>query len=134
MVRWRMEKFKPKAGPGGGDGGNGGHVYAIATRDLSYLEYYRHKKSFQAQNGQSGASQGKHGANGDDLVLTVPRGSILTNTDTGDTFEITSDTEKVLILKGGCGGYGNEHFKSSTNTTPYESTPGKEGERGNLSY
>lgn len=130
VVRWRMEKFKPKAGPGGGDGGRGGNVYALATRDLSYLEFYRHKKSFQAQNGQSGASQGKHGANGDDLIVTVPRGSILTNTDTGETFEILDDTEKVLILKGGRGGYGNEHFKSSTNTTPYESTPGKEGEEG----
>lgn len=130
VVRWRQEKFKPKSGPGGGDGGNGGNVYARAVRDLSYLEYYRHKKEFKADDGQAGAKNGRHGATGADLIVNVPRGSLITNKDTGETFELVNEDEDILLLKGGRGGYGNEHFKSSTNTTPYESTPGKEGQEG----
>lgn len=128
VVRWRQEKFKPKSGPGGGDGGNGGNVYARAVRDLSYLEFYRHKKEFAAENGFPGERNGKHGANGKDLTVFVPRGSVITNKDTGESYELIQDDQEVLLLKGGRGGYGNEHFKSSTNTTPYESTPGKDGE------
>lgn len=128
VVRWRHEKFKPKAGPGGGNGGSGGDVYVQGIDDLSYLEYYRYTKKFQAEHGESGGKLGKEGANGKDLLLRFPRGTILSNTENGDTFEIANTEDKILILKGGRGGLGNEHFKSSTNTTPYEWTPGTLGE------
>jgi len=130
VVRWRSEKFKPKAGPGGGDGGNGGDVYAEVIADLAYLEYYKHTKKFAAENGDSGSNLGKHGKNGEDLTLRFPRGTVLTNKTTGDVFELGEVGERVMILQGGRGGLGNEHFKSSTNTTPYEWTPGKQGGDG----
>lgn len=128
VVRWRQEKFKPMAGPGGGDGGKGGDVYAQAIDDLAYLEYYRFTKKFQAQHGEPGGNLGKEGANGENLTLKFPRGTILTNQDTGEQFDLSNLDEKILILKGGRHGFGNEHFKSSTNTTPYEWTPGSIGE------
>ncbi len=128
VVRWRQEKFKPLSGPGGGDGGNGGNVYARAVRDLSYLEYYRHKKIFKAEDGKPGQKSGRHGANGEHLYINVPRGSIIKNLHTEEVFELAEQGDEVLLLKGGRGGFGNEHFKASTNTTPYESTPGKDGE------
>lgn len=128
VVRWNHEKFKPKAGPGGGNGGNGGNVYARVVDDLSYLEYYRFKKKFSAEDGESGGSNSKEGANGEDLVLRFPRGTTLTNLSNGEEIELGEIGEETLILRGGQGGLGNEHFKSSTNTTPYEWTPGKVGE------
>ena len=130
VVRWRNEKFKPKAGPGGGDGGNGGDVYAQVVDDLSYLEYYRYKKKFEAQRGEDGGNLGKEGANGENLILRFPRGTVLQNTETGEEIELGKIGSQTLILKGGRGGLGNEHFKSSTNTTPYEWTPGKLAEAG----
>ena len=114
----------------GGDGGRGGDVYAQAIDDLAYLEYYRFTKKFQAQHGEPGGNLGKEGANGESLTLRFPRGTVLTNKDTGEQFEIVDTEEKILILKGGRNGLGNEHFKSSTNTTPYEWTPGTLGEGG----
>ncbi len=128
VVRWRHEKFKPKSGPGGGDGGNGGDVYAETISDLAYLEFYKHKKNFYAENGIPGGNLGKDGRNGKDLILKFPRGTVLKNLFTDEEFELGEIGKKILILKGGSGGYGNEHFKSSTNTTPLEWTPGKKGE------
>ena len=128
VVRWRSEKFKPKAGPGGGNGGRGGDVYAEVVSDLGYLDYYLHKKSFSAKNGDTGGKLGKEGKNGEDIVLKFPRGSVLENTATGEELSLDTVGEKILLLKGGQGGLGNEHFKSSTNTTPMEWTPGKPGE------
>jgi len=133
VVRWRKEKYKPMAGPGGGNGGNGGNVYAETVSDLAYLEFYRHKKDFSAQDGQPGGNFGKEGANGKDLILKFPRGTLLINLDTDTRFDLNEIGEKVLILKGGRGGLGNEHFKSSTNRSPQESTPGKPGEKAKFS-
>lgn len=127
VVRWRSEKFKPKAGPGGGNGGSGGAVYAQVVDDLSYLEYYKFTKKFAAENGIPGGSLGQEGANGKPLTLRFPRGTVLTNLETEEQFELNEIGESVMILKGGGGGLGNEHFKSSTNTTPMEWTPGKPG-------
>lgn len=132
VVRWRREKFKPLSGPGGGNGGNGANVYAVGTRDLAALENYRFKKAFFAADGEAGGNHGRHGANGKDLELVFPVGSVLHNNDTGETFEILNDTDRILILTGGRGGLGNEYFKSSTNTTPYEWTPGKMGQQGHF--
>lgn len=128
VVRWRQEKGKPLSGPGGGNGGPGGDVYAVAVPDIAYLEFYRHTKKFQAQNGESGANFGCQGGQGEDLVLQFPVGSILKNSETGEIFELEKVDQKVLLLKGGRGGLGNQHFKSSRNTTPKESTPGAIGE------
>jgi len=128
VVRWRTEKGKPLSGPGGGNGGRGGDVFAVAVSDIGYLDYYRHKKDFAAENGLPGSNFGKQGGNGKDLELYFPVGTILKNKETGEIFEIHELGERVLILKGGRGGLGNEYFKSSRNTTPKESTPGAKGE------
>jgi GTP-binding protein len=130
VVRWRQEKFKPLSGPGGGNGGAGGSVYALAISDVSYLDYYRHSKKFQAQNGDPGDNFSCQGSYGEDLVLKFPIGSIISNKTTGEIFELTYLGEKIKILSGGRGGLGNEHFKNSRNTTPKESTPGDAGETG----
>lgn len=130
VVRWRQEKFKPLSGPGGGNGGAGGSVYALAISDVSYLDYYRHSKKFQAENGGCGENFGCQGHYGEDLVLKFPVGSIITNTSTGEVFELTHIDQRIKLLSGGRGGLGNEHFKNSRNTTPKESTPGDTGETG----
>ncbi len=132
VVRWLREKSKPWSGPAGGNGGNGGDVYLKGVRDASLLSEYSHDPSFKAENGEAGGKKSCEGANGADLFVKVPVGSLVTNLDTGEQYDIDEDGKEVLILKGARGGLGNEHFKSSTNTTPYESTPGKEGPDGNF--
>lgn len=132
VVRWRREKFKPLSGPGGGYGGRGGDVYAEAVTDLAYLEHYQFEKKFKAENGDPGGNFGREGKSGKELVLRFPVGSRLTNVATGQVIELDHAGDRVLLLKGGDGGKGNEHFKSSRNTTPYESTPGKLGEEADL--
>jgi GTPase len=132
VVRWRQEKYKPKSGPGGGNGGNGGDVYIEAVSDLSYLDYYLHAKKFQAENGDPGGNNSREGKSGEDLILFFPRGTVLKNLETGEECELKKVGERLLLLKGGRGGLGNEHFKSSTNTTPYEWTPGKPGQEGSF--
>lgn len=132
IVSWRHEKFKPKAGPGGGDGGEGGDLYAESVSDLAYLEYYKQTRKFAAEKGVDGQSLGKKGRNGNDLTLRFPRGTVLKNMKTGQEFELGEPGEKIMILKGGRGGFGNEYFKSSTNTTPMEWTPGKIGEEASF--
>lgn len=128
VVRWRTEKGKPLSGPGGGNGGRGGDVFAVAVSDIGYLEYYRHSKKFKADDGHPGANFGRQGADGNDLVLQFPVGSLIKNTITGEVFELEHIGQRQLLLKGGRGGLGNEYFKSSRNTTPKESTLGMIGE------
>ncbi len=132
VVRWLREKSKPWSGPAGGNGGKGGDVYLKGIRDASVLAEYTHDTKFKAENGQAGAKNSREGANGADLYIKVPVGSLVTNLDTGEQYDVDEDGKEILILKGARGGLGNEHFKSSTNTTPYESTPGKEGPDGNF--
>ena len=132
VVRWRQEKFVPKGGPAGGDGGRGGNFYILAVRDVHILSKYKAKKSFSAGRGENGANKSLHGKNGEDFVLELPIGSIITNFETDEKWQLTREGEKILLLKGGYGGFGNEHFKSSINTTPKEWRPGEEGEKGNF--
>ena len=132
VVRWRHEKFKPLAGPAGGNGGHGGDVYVRAVKDLNQLAKYTGKKSFVAESGVSGANQSQHGANGQDLYIDVPVGSRITDVDRQRTLELNEIGQIERILKGGGGGLGNEHFKSAVNQSPEESTKGKEGEAGNF--
>lgn len=128
VVRWRQEKFTPLGGPAGGNGGRGGDVFFVAVRDVSILEKHAHESSFSAQNGEAGRSKGQEGKCGDDLRLQLPVGAVITRQDTGQVYELTHVGQEIQVLRGGYGGYGNEHFKSSRNTTPYEWNPGQEGE------
>lgn len=132
VVRWRQEKFIPRGGPNGGDGGRGGNVYIRAIRSLRVLDIYKSKKEYAAGNGEPGGSRLLKGANGEDLYLEFPIGSTITNVTTGVVYELTKEGEEIQILTGGAGGYGNDHFKSSTNRTPTEATPGKPGEEAEL--
>lgn len=132
VVRWRQEKFVPKGGPSGGDAGRGGDFYILAVRDIHILAKYKAKKEFKAGRGEDGGKKSLHGKNGEDFILELPIGSIVTNLDTDETWQLEEVGQKILILKGGYGGFGNEHFKSSTNTTPKESRQGAEGEKGNF--
>ncbi|MEI6280469.1 MAG: GTPase ObgE [bacterium] len=132
VVRWRQEKFTPKGGPSGGDAGRGGDFYILAVRDIHILSKYKAKKSFAAGRGEDGSNKSLHGKNGDDFFLELPVGSIVTNLGTEETWQLTDEGQKIMLLKGGYGGFGNEHFKSSVNTTPMESRPGQDGEKGNF--
>lgn len=132
VVRWLRQKGKPLMGPAGGDGGKGGDVFALAVRDIHVLRRYTHHKEFTAEDGDSGAKNSLHGKNGKDVILELPIGSIITNQKTGEQVQLLREGEKVLLLKGGKGGLGNEHFKSSTNRSPEESTPGEPGEESDF--
>lgn len=128
VVRFLREKFRPKGGPAGGDGGRGGHVYVLGVRNSSLLDKYKFTKEFRAENGDHGGKKSREGKNGDDLVIELPVGSVVTNISTGKKIELLHEDQKELILKGGKGGLGNEHFKSSVNQRPEEWTPGVKGE------
>ena len=132
VVRWRQEKYKPMAGPSGGDGGRGGDVFVRAVADVNRLSKYTGNKSFFAVDGGAGMKDSLTGKNGEDCVIDVPVGAKITDIDRGRVFELTTVGETQRILKGGGGGFGNEHFKSSTNVSPVESTKGHMGEVGNF--
>jgi GTP-binding protein len=132
VVRWRQEKYKPMAGPSGGDGGRGGDVFVRATADVNQLSKYTGNKSFFAVDGGAGMRDSLTGKNGEDCIIDVPVGSKITDIDRKRVIELTTVGQTERILKGGGGGYGNEHFKSSTNVSPVESTNGHQGEHGNF--
>ncbi|MEK7152298.1 MAG: GTPase ObgE [Patescibacteria group bacterium] len=132
VVRWLHVKSKEFGGPSGGDGGRGGNVYLRAVRDVHLLSKYRTKKEFLAENGQSGQSDSCHGSDGKDLDILLPIGSIVTNLKTGKKVSLQEEGERLLLLKGGFGGRGNESFKSSTNRSPEDWTPGRPGEEGDF--
>ncbi len=128
VVRWRQEKFIPKGGPAGGDGGRGGDFFIKAVRDINILSKYKAKKSFAAGNGEDGGKKSLHGKNGEDFFLELPIGSIVRNLKTEEEWQLLEEGEVIKVLKGGYGGFGNEHFKGSTNTTPKEANEGAIGE------
>lgn len=130
VVRWRHEKFRPMAGPAGGDGGRGGDVYVRAVKDLNHLAKYTGNNSFLAPVGAAGTGGSKTGKDGDDFYIDIPVGSKVTDIARQRTFEITTVGETQRILKGGSGGLGNEYFKSSVNRAPEQATKGKTGEEG----
>lgn len=132
VERWLHEKGKDHGGPAGGNGGKGGDVFALAIRDIGILASYRQTKAFEAGNGGSGMKNTWHGKDGDDIVVRFPVGSRITNLTTGHVFELTESDQKIKLLTGGRGGLGNEHFKSSTNVRPKETTPGEEGEEADF--
>lgn len=130
VVRWHREKFKPFGGPSGGNGGRGGDVYIRAIPDLNRLSKYTGDKHFAAEVGADGGTEKQWGKAGDDLYIDLPIGSIVTDVARGRRYELFSNAATELILKGGNGGRGNEHFKSSVNRTPEQSTSGGKGDAG----
>ncbi len=133
VASFRREKFIPRGGPDGGDGGRGGSIWAIADRNLNTLIDYRYTRIFRAQRGENGRGSDCYGKAGDDMELRVPVGTVFTDIGTGEVLaDLDGDGKRALIAKGGHGGLGNLHFKSSTNRAPRQCTPGGEGERRDL--
>ena len=127
---FRREKFIPFGGPDGGDGGRGGSVYAVADRNLNTLIDFRYARKHEARNGEPGRGSDQFGAAAEDIVLRMPVGTIVRDAETDEVLaELLVPGEQVLLAKGGDGGFGNLHFKSSTNRAPRQKTPGWPGER-----
>ncbi|MFT4801939.1 MAG: GTP-binding protein [Flavobacteriaceae bacterium] len=124
----RREKYIPKGGPDGGDGGRGGHVILRANSNLWTLYHLKFKRHYKAGYGGSGSKQTSTGADGDDVIVEVPLGTVVRDTETQNIIlEITENGQEVIIARGGKGGLGNDHFKSSTNQTPRYAQPGLDG-------
>lgn len=124
----RREKYIPKGGPDGGDGGRGGHVILRANSNLWTLYHLKFKRHHKAGYGGSGSKQTSTGADGEDVFIDVPLGTVVRDSETQDIIlEITENGQEVIIARGGKGGLGNDHFKSSTNQTPRYAQPGLEG-------
>ncbi len=134
VVRWLHMKGKDHGGPSGGDGGRGGDVIVEGVRDLSALSTYQFSKKFRAENGFPGESNDKHGADGKDVILRVPVGTVVRNMTTKESFEVLTDGEQKVVFKGGQGGLGNPHFKGAENQNPEISTPGKPGGVGDMRF
>lgn len=132
VVRWRHERAKEFAGASGGNGGKGGDVFIHAVRDLGILARYRNTKAFEAGRGEDGMRNSMHGSNGKDIVIDLPIGSVVTDLHTKRQYHLLEEGEKIIILKGGRGGLGNEHFKSSVNVTPMQFSPGIAGEEADF--
>jgi GTP-binding protein len=130
VVRWRQEKFVPMGGPAGGNGGRGGDVYMRAVRDVGLLAKYTGAKEFKAKDGESGQKRSRHGEGGGDIYIDVPVGATVTELERSRVYTFLTEGETHKILKGGRGGLGNEHFKTSTNRSPEEATKGRPGEGG----
>jgi len=127
----RREKFVPKGGPDGGDGGRGGHIILEGNRHKWTLIHLKYRKHIKAGNGEPGGKQLKTGADGQDVILEVPLGTIAKDPETGEfLFEITEHKQQHILSRGGRGGLGNNHFKSSVNQTPRYAQPGEPGEEG----
>jgi GTP-binding protein len=127
-MSFRREKYIPKGGPDGGDGGDGGSILALCDPNENTLHYFRHHHHFKAPNGLPGQGKNKHGAKGDDLTIRFPPGTMIYD---GETDALIADLDRgdtLVLARGGAGGYGNDHFKSATNQTPRETTPGGPGE------
>ena len=127
-VSFRREKYIEYGGPDGGDGGNGGFVWAEAVDGLNTLIDFRYQQHFFARNGQPGRGQQRTGASGDDIILRVPVGTEILDEDQETVIaDLTEVGQRVLLAKGGNGGFGNLHFKSSTNQAPRRANPGQAG-------
>ena len=128
---FRREKYLPKGGPDGGDGGNGGSVILRGDENVSDLRQFYFKPHAEAENGEKGKGRVKTGRSGKDCLLKVPLGTIIINNESGDIVaEVTEHLEELVLLKGGSGGWGNVHFKSSINQAPTQFKEGLPGDRG----
>ncbi|MEM8835772.1 MAG: GTPase ObgE [Planctomycetota bacterium] len=127
-VSFRREKYVPRGGPDGGNGGSGGDVIAAADPNVNTLLDFRHNREWKAEPGEAGRGRSQTGADGADRVIPMPAGTLIFDQDSGDLIRDLAPGERIVLARGGGGGLGNEHFKSSTNQTPREATPGEEGE------
>lgn len=127
-VHFRREKHVPKGGPDGGDGGRGGHIIVKGNGQLWTLLHLKYSKHIKAENGASGGKSRSTGSDGKDQTIEVPLGTVLKDAETGEFLaEIIDDKQEVILFRGGRGGQGNQHFKTSTNQAPYFAQPGEEG-------
>ena len=128
-THFRREKFAEKGGPDGGDGGAGGSIYVVANPALNTLNIYRSVRQFTAERGASGEGGRRQGGDGQDVVLDVPLGTVLKDAESGEVLaEVLDPGQRICVARGGRGGLGNNHFKSSTNRVPMHHQPGEEGE------
>ncbi|MBL7175086.1 MAG: GTPase ObgE [Desulfobacteraceae bacterium] len=129
-VSFRREKYIPKGGPNGGDGGNGGNIFIRATKRLHTLSDFSSQKYFKSNNGQPGRGKSQTGKDGADVLIEVPLGTIIYDHDNGDMFaDLIQDKQEILVLPGGRGGKGNQHFATSTNRAPRIAQPGLPGQK-----
>lgn len=129
MSSFRHEKFVPKGGPNGGDGGQGGNVVLVADRNVNTLVDFRFRRLFKAKPGGKGEGSNKYGRNAEDLLITVPLGTIVKDEETGQVIaELSRDGQRAIVAKGGRGGRGNWHFRTSANRTPTFAERGEPGE------
>ncbi|MBT8329377.1 MAG: GTPase ObgE, partial [Desulfofustis sp.] len=127
-VSFRREKYVPKGGPNGGDGGEGGTVYIRATKKVQSLIDFKYRSHFKAGRGGHGQGKDKHGANGSDLVIEVPTGSVIKDDESGKILvDLTDEGQEFIAARGGKGGLGNSHFASGSNRTPRIATDGRPG-------
>jgi GTP-binding protein len=132
-VSFRREKFIPFGGPNGGNGGRGGSVFAVADRNINTLIDYRYARRHEARNGEQGRGSDQFGAASDDIVLRMPVGTIISDFETGDVLvELLEHGQREILAKGGDGGFGNLHYKTATNRSPRQKTPGWPGEARKL--
>ncbi len=133
VASFRREKFIPKGGPDGGDGGRGGNIFAIADRNINTLIDYRFARIYRAKNGQNGQGSDRYGKSAGDIILRMPIGTVVKDINTGETIaDLVHHQQKILLAKGGEGGIGNLHFKSSTNRAPRQFTYGEPGQEFEL--
>lgn len=133
VASFNREKFRPFGGPDGGDGGKGGSIWAVADRNVNTLVDYRFSKMYRARNGENGRGSDCYGKGADDIYLRMPVGTIISDRNTGEIIaDLTEHGQEQLLAKGGEGGWGNIHFKSSTNRAPRQKTEGKPGDRREL--
>ena len=132
-LSFRREKFIEFGGPDGGDGGDGGSVYIVANAALNTLVDFRYRRSFRAPNGQPGMGRDRIGVSGDDMIVMVPVGTVIQDLETHESLgDLTTDGTRILVAKGGFHGFGNAHYKSSTNRAPRRITKGYPGESRRL--
>ena len=133
IVSFRREKYIPMGGPDGGDGGDGGSIYVIGSKDLNTLSDFRHTRRFVAKRGANGQGKNCTGARGEDVIIEVPLGTMITTRDQGELIaDVSAESEPVLIARGGFHGLGNTRYKSSTNRAPRQCTKGSAGEQFDL--
>ncbi|MGM0431337.1 MAG: GTPase ObgE [Spirochaetota bacterium] len=126
-VSFRREKYVPKGGPDGGDGGKGGDVVFVAKENLRTLAALKSRRAYRAENGHGGQGRKKHGRDGADIEIAVPPGTLIRDPNTGETLVDLTESRRAVLLKGGRGGKGNWHFRSSRRQTPRFAQPGEEG-------
>jgi GTPase len=133
-IAFRREKFVERGGPSGGDGGNGGSVWAVADPSYNTLYHLRHQNTYRAGRGQHGMGSNRHGKAGEDVEVHLPLGSVVTDADSGEKLaDLVTAEERVLLTKGGNGGWGNQHFATPTRQAPRFAKPGLPGEERRLS-